>query len=175
MSTTEPASRPKLWRWGPEDRQPPHAQGRQLAAAVREQLGFGPAEVERGAPVEDLELPPPRLEPPAALATICSSDPHERASHAYGKAYRDIVRAFRGRIDHPPDVVARPREERELAELLEWCADAGAAAIPYGGGTSVVGGVEPRGLAAAVTIDLGALDRVLEVAPAPLAGRVHAG
>jgi alkyldihydroxyacetonephosphate synthase len=175
MTVTEPRSRAKFWGWGPENRQPPHEQVVELGAAARKQLGFEPAEVERPPCLEDLELPPPRIDPPASLAAICSSDPHERASHAYGKAYRDIVRAFRGRIDNPPDVVARPREERELAELLEWCADAGAAAIPYGGGTSVVGGVEPRGLTAAVTIDLGALDRVLEVDAESLAARVQAG
>src|SRR3954469_18178519 len=175
MAATDPKSRAKFWGWGPEDRQPPHEQVVQAAAAARQHLGFEPAEVERPPRIEDVELPPPRVEPPASLAPICSTDPHERASHAYGKAYRDIVRAFRGRFDHAPDVVARPREEREVAELLEWCADAGAAAIPYGGGTSVVGGIEPRGLPAAVTIDLGALDRVLEVDPESLAARVQAG
>ncbi len=164
----------KFWGWGREDRQPPP----EFGAAAREQLGFRPCDVEEPVRVEDLELPPPRLEPPASLARICSADPRERASHAYGKAYRDIVRAFRGRIDNPPDIVARPREEHEVAELLEWCADAGAAAIPYGGGTSVVGGVEPRlgnGYRGAVTIDLRALDRVLEVDEASLAARVQAG
>ena len=164
----------KFWGWGREDRQPPP----EFGAAAREQLGFGPAEVEEPARVEDLDLPPPRLEPPASLADICASDPRARASHAYGKAYRDIVRAFRGRIDNPPDVVARPREERQVGELLEWCAEAGAAAIPYGGGTSVVGGVEPRmgdGYRGAVTIDLRALDRVLEIDATSLAARVQAG
>src|SRR4051794_31166549 len=172
MAATDPKSRAKFWGWGPEDRQPPHEQVAEAGAAARRHLGFEPAEVERPARVEDLELPPPRVEPPASLAPICSSDPHARASHAYGKAYRDIVRAFRGRIDDPPDVVARPREERELVQVLDWCAEAGAAAIPYGGGTSVVGGVEPRGLAAAVSVDLGALDRVLEVDEASLSARI---
>jgi alkyldihydroxyacetonephosphate synthase len=120
-------SRPKFWGWGPEDRQPPHEQVAQVGAAAREQLGFEPAEVERPPRVDDLALPPPRLEPPAALAGICTSGAYERAAHAYGKAYRDIVRAFRGRVDNPPDVVAFPRDEREVAELLDWCADAGAA------------------------------------------------
>src|SRR5439155_10924621 len=102
----------------------------------------------------------------------------ERASHAYGKSYSDIVRAFRGRFDHPPDVVAFPRDEREVEAVLEWCADAGAAAIPYGGGTSVVGGVEAAvgdRYAGAVSLDLGALDRVLEVDPVSRAARVQAG
>jgi alkyldihydroxyacetonephosphate synthase len=123
-------------------------------------------------------LPRARLEPPPALAGICSSDAYDRASHAYGKSYRDVVRAFRGRFDHAPDVVAFPRDAGEVEELLEWCAGRGAAAIPYGGGTSVVGGVEAAigdGYAGAVTIDLGRLDRVLEVDRASRAALIQAG
>ncbi len=62
--------------------------------------------------------------------------------------------------------------------MLEWCAETGAAAIPYGGGTSVCGGIEPRiddRYAGAVTIDIGALDRVLEVDPVSRAARIQAG
>ena len=54
---------------------------------------------------------------------ICSTDAYDRAAHAYGKAYRDVVRAFRGRFDHPPDVVALPRDEAEVERVLDWCAE----------------------------------------------------
>ena len=47
-------------------------------------------------------------------SAICATDDYERALHAYGRSYRDIVRAFRGRFDHPPDVVAHPRDEAEV-------------------------------------------------------------
>jgi alkyldihydroxyacetonephosphate synthase len=168
--------RRKFWGWGYEDQQPPQAEVEQAGLGAREHLGFGPAEVHPPPRLEDVELPPPRLEPPASLAQICRTDPYERASHAYGKAYRDLVRAFRGRIDHPPDVVAHPRDERELEHVLEWCSGAGAAAIPFGGGTSVVGGVEPRvPHDAVVTIDLERMDRVLEVDPVSRAARIQAG
>jgi alkyldihydroxyacetonephosphate synthase len=99
-------------------------------------------------------------------------------SHALGKAYRDVVRGMRGQIEHPPDLVARPTTEDELEDALGWCEEAGAAAIPYGGGTSVVGGVEPRvgdHYSGSVSIDLGALDRVLEVDPVSNAARIQAG
>jgi alkyldihydroxyacetonephosphate synthase len=165
----------KFWGWGYEDQQPPPDVVCDTAAAAREHLGFEPAEVEQPARLEDLVLPPPRIEPPPSLAPICSTGRYERASHAYGKAYRDIVRAFRGRIDNPPDVVARPREEADVERLLDWCASAGAAAIPFGGGTSVVGGVEPRGLGAAVSIDMRSLDRVLEVDATSRAALIQAG
>jgi alkyldihydroxyacetonephosphate synthase len=168
----------KHWGWGYEDQQPPPAELREAAAAIRSHLGFEPAEVEEPAPLEAIDVPAPRLSPPAPLAGLCSSDPHERVTHALGKGYRDLVRAFRGRIDHPPDVVARPRDEREVEAVLAWCANAGAAAIPFGGGTSVVGGVEPRvgdGYEGTVSIDLRALDRVLEVDPVSRAARIQAG
>jgi alkyldihydroxyacetonephosphate synthase len=89
-----------------------------------------------------------------------------------------VVRAFRGQFDHPPDVVARPRDEDDLGRLLDWCAGAGAAAIPYGGGTSVVGGVEPavgEGYAGSVSLDMGAMDALLDVDRTSLAARIQAG
>ena len=147
----------------------------QAAAGIHEHLGFGDGEVERAVPLEELTLPAPRLEPPASLAPLCSTETYDRAAHSYGKAYRDVVRAFRGRFDHVTDVVARPRDEDDVAALLDWCSDAGAAAIPYGGGTSVVGGVEPRFERPAVTIDLHGLDRVLEVDDVSRAARIQAG
>jgi alkyldihydroxyacetonephosphate synthase len=168
--------RRKFWGWGFEDQQPSQAEVQQAGRAAREQLGFGPAEVEPPPRLEDVELPSPRIEPPASLAHICRTDVYERASHAYGRAYRDLVRAFRGRFDHPPDVVAHPGDEHELEQVLDWCAAAGAAAIPFGGGTSVVGGVEARvPHHAAVTIDLKRMNRVLEVDAVSRAARIQAG
>jgi alkyldihydroxyacetonephosphate synthase len=175
MATRSAVRQLKFWGWGYEDQQPPQNEVQATAAAARAHLGFEPAEVEQPARLGDIDLPAPRLEPPASLAAICSSDPYERVTHAYGKAYRDIVRAFRGRIDNPPDVVARPRDEADVERLLDWCASAGAAAIPFGGGTSVVGGVEPRGLDASVSIDMRALDRLLEVDSVSRAALIQAG
>jgi alkyldihydroxyacetonephosphate synthase len=141
-------------------------------------LGFGSADVELPVALEDVKLPPRRLEAPAALAEICSATLYDRAAHAYGKAYRDIVRGFRGHFDHAPDVVAYPRDEAEVEAVLAWCGDAGAAAIPVGGGTSVVGGVEAAvgdRYAGAVAIDLKRLDRVLDVDRVSRAARIQAG
>src|SRR5436853_5541898 len=95
--------------------------------------------------------------------------------HACGKAYRDLVKAFRGRDDHPPDLVARPRDEDDVARIVDWCAAEEIALIPFGGGTSVVGGVEPRFDGPAVSLDVGALDRVLEVDQRSQAARIQAG
>ena len=110
--------RRKFWGWGYEDQQPPHDEVVQAGRAAREQLGFGPAEVERPPRLEDLELRAPRLAPPLALAAICRADPYERALHCYGRAYRDVVRGFRGDFSSAPDVVAHPRTEDEVEQVL---------------------------------------------------------
>jgi alkyldihydroxyacetonephosphate synthase len=128
--------------------------------------------------VDEVELRPPRLDPPDALAPLCTTEPRERAGHTYGKSFRDVVRAFGRQFPHPPDVVALPRSEDDITALLDWCADARAAAIPYGGGSSVVGGVECdvgdtyRGV---VTIDLRHLDRVSEIDRTSRTARIQAG
>ncbi|HMJ02607.1 MAG TPA: FAD-binding oxidoreductase [Conexibacter sp.] len=168
------------WGWGWADEQPSHDEVRAAAGGFAQHLGFGSAdEVERPVPLEAIELPASRLPPPpGALAEVCTSDRDERVRHAYGRAYRDVVRGFRGRIDQAPDVVARPRDEAEVEQVLAWAAAVGAAVIPFGGGTSVVGGVEARvgdRYAGVVTLSLAALDRVLEVDAVSGAARIQAG
>lgn len=125
----------------------------------------------------DLALPPVRLRPPGPLAGSCSGDVTDRAAHAHGKAFRDVVRNLRGDLRHVPDLVVRPATEQQVVDVLDWCAGAGIAVIPYGGGSSVVGGVEPRcaGYTGVVSLDLGLLDRVIEVDPTSRAARVQAG
>jgi alkyldihydroxyacetonephosphate synthase len=172
------ARRLKHWGWGYEDEQPSDADLRAAAAMIVARLGFGSTEPERPVPLSEVELAPPRLTPPAALEEICRTDTYERALHAYGRSYSDIVRAFRGRFDAPPDVVARPRTEDDVQAVLDWALRAGAAVVPFGGGTSVVGGItlQPSDrYAGVVTIDLKALDRVLEVDRTSLAARIQAG
>ena len=116
-SQTEMAAttrRRKHWGWGYEDEQPSPEEVRAAAQGIAPVLGFGSPEPEEPVPIEAVELPEPRVELPPELDEICSADPYDRAAHAYGKAYRDIVRAFRGRFDHPPDVVAFPRDETDV-------------------------------------------------------------
>jgi alkyldihydroxyacetonephosphate synthase len=150
-----------------------------MAAAMAAMLGFGdPVELEEPVPLQRVRLPAPRLRPPGELAAIFSQSVHDRAWHAHGQSYRDLISAFRGRFDHVPDLVARPHREDELSALLSWCEDVGAAVIPFGGGTSVTGGVEPdvgSGYPAAVSVDLSRMDRVLEVDDVSGAALVEAG
>ena len=109
-----------------------------------EQL-FGPlAEGEVKPPrLEDIKLAPPRLNPPASLP-FCSTALYDRAAHTYGKSFPDYVRGLVGDYSNAPDVVAYPRTEEEVAAVLDWAGGAQASVTPFGGGSSVVGGVEPQ-------------------------------
>ena len=99
--------------------------------------------------------------------------------HTYGKAYPDYVRGLNGDYAHAPDVVAYPRNDAEVAAVLDWAGGTQAAVTPFGGGSSVVGGVEPRidGLnhKAAVTIDLREMGQVLEIDRISRAARIQGG
>ncbi len=165
----------KHWGWGYEDQAPTSAQLAEAAAGIRERFGFG-GEVEAAVPLAEVELRAPRLKAPERFGDLFSAGKYERASHALGKAYRDVVRGFRGEFPEPPDLVAFPRDESEVGTVLSWAEAEGAAVVPFGGGTSVVGGVEARaGERPVVTLDLRRLDRVLEVDGASLAARIEAG
>ncbi|MFZ2114681.1 MAG: FAD-binding oxidoreductase [Solirubrobacteraceae bacterium] len=170
--------RRKHWGWGFEDEQPSPEEVRAAAGGLAAHLGFPPVEVEDPVDLDALALPDPRIVPPPALAEICAADAYARASHALGKSYSDIVLGFRGRFEHPPDFVASPRDERDVERLLEWCTDKRVAAIPYGGGTSVVGGVQPvvdSGYNGAISIDLAGLRQVVEVDEVSRAARIQGG
>jgi alkyldihydroxyacetonephosphate synthase len=167
--------RKKHWGWGYEDQQPPRVEVEAAAAGIRERLGFG-GEVEDPVPLDEVEIRGSRLEAPGDLGDLFTEDRYERVAHALGKAYRDVVRGFRGEFENPPDLVAFPRDESEIEAVLGWAEAEGAAVVPYGGGTSVVGGVEGRlGERPFVSLDLRRLDRVLEVDATSLAARIQAG
>jgi alkyldihydroxyacetonephosphate synthase len=157
------------WGWGTTDRALSDDECVAAAAGLP-----GLADRPRPVPaVADLELPAPRVDVRTSLPL--STDPAVRASHAYGKAYRDVVRALAGDLRAAPDAVGYPRTEAEVVELLDWASSAGVAVVPYGGGSSVVGGVEYRGEGPWVSIDLTRLDRVQEVDPISRAARIQGG
>jgi alkyldihydroxyacetonephosphate synthase len=167
------------WAWGYDDELASEAELRATAERTSAATGIAlPGDLEAPVALERVRLPEPRMAVPPRLAAICSQRPSDRAVHAHGMAYRDLIRAFRGQFEHVPDVVAGPRDEHDVEELLAWCETAGLALIPFGGGTSVTGGVEPRvgpGYAGTVSADLSRLSRVLEADPVSGAARIQAG
>jgi alkyldihydroxyacetonephosphate synthase len=108
-------------------------------------------------PVSDVRLPEPApVDIPGAR-----TDHALRLLRAAGKSYPDLVRMRLGQVEHAPDAIVVPRSVDELRAVLR----AGVAVVPFGGGTSVVGGVEAlRGAhPAVVSLDLGDLDRLVSL------------
>ncbi len=170
--------RTTIWGWGFEDEQPTPEQKKNIAKGIAESVGASDFSLDPEPRVEDIQLRAPRLSPPEALANICSTETYDRAAHSYGKALPDIVRAFRLDFPNPPDVVAFPRTEDDVVAVLDWCNEVGAAAIPFGGGSSVTSGVEPPpgdAYPGSVSIDLRCLDKVLEIDESSRAARIQAG
>jgi alkyldihydroxyacetonephosphate synthase len=141
---------------------------------------FGPATENEVKPprLEDIKLEPPRIKVPASLP-FCTTEHYDRAAHTHGKSFPEYVRGLLGDYSKAPDVVAYPRTEADVAAVLDWAGGERASVTPFGGGSSVVGGVEPvRDAArhkAAVTVDLRDLGRVLEVDKTSRAARIEGG
>lgn len=174
----QPVPRRKFWGWGLEGEGLTAIEVKQLGVAFAERFGLEGVRVQDPPQVEELGLRAPRLAPPRSLRAALSDDPYDRAAHTYGRSFRDLIRAFRRDYTHAPDLVAFPRAEDALLSILEWCSEAGVAAIPFGGGSSVVGGVEPDvgdGYKGAVSVDLRYLQGVLEVDRVSRAARIAGG
>lgn len=171
--TTAPKRTRLWWGWGWTDAALSDAECRRYGALVP---GAATEPLEPPT-VAGLDLRPPRVHPSTTLAATLTSDPTERAGHTYGKAYRDVVRALRGDVGAAPDLVAFPRTEDDIVAVLDWAGDANVAVIPYGAGSSVVGGTEYDGgdHAGVVSLDLSGLDQVLEIDPVSRAARIQAG
>jgi alkyldihydroxyacetonephosphate synthase len=174
-----PEARMKHFGWGRDGEAMTDAEESFVLERYRRRFGVERFEERAVTALENIKLPAPRVAPPASLSALCSTDPHDRARHTYGKSYPDYVRGMAGDYAAAPDVVAYPCGEADVGALLAWAGDVEAAVIPFGGGSSVVGGVEHRidrgRYKAALTLDLGRMGRVLEVDRTSRAARIEAG
>ena len=129
-------------------------------------------------PVEQLKLRAPRFSLPSNLQAICSSSNFDRASHTYGKAFRDIWRGLRGQFPNPPDYVAFPKTEKEIMDLMEFATQNMVSLIPYGGGSSVCGGIEPTTnarYAGVISVDMKHFNKILEIDKASRSAHIQGG
>jgi len=127
---------------------------------------------QQSAAIENAQLAPSRLPTEAREALVGAvgessvrDDPIARAEHAGGQSYSDIIGRRRGDTSEAPDAIVVPGSAAEIAEILRICSERRVAVVPWGGGTSVVGGLTPDtgGCAAVVAVDLSRLDRLLSV------------
>jgi alkyldihydroxyacetonephosphate synthase len=129
------------------------------AAEVFLREAVGPGVRPQDASLEDLlsQIPESRL----PLDARISADPWDRLIHSRGQSLPDWIALRAGRVDRFTDGVARPSTEEDVSWLLRFAAASGARVIPYGGGTSVVGHVNPLpGERPVLTINLRRLSRL---------------
>jgi alkyldihydroxyacetonephosphate synthase len=167
-----------IWAWGWRDKFPDDAARKGIAQLVQLMVpGVQPAL--RTLPSGEPAVPAAAIGIPDALAAFATQEPRTRASRARGRAFPDLAAGFAGDYTGAPDVVATPRDAAEVARVLEVCVQHGWACVPFGGGTSVVGGVDASlaraDRAAVVSLDLGALAGVHEVDATSRLARIGAG
>ena len=169
-------TRLKFWGWGQESEQLSGEEVARLEQAYIARFGvarFEPTAIPRA---EEIELRAPRVRVPGSLGDVCSVDHYQRLLHSYGKSFYDSAKVFARDFSNPPDVIAFPKSESDIVSLLDWCDAHNAVVIPWGGGSSVVGGVEPPlSDHPVVTVDLRHLDRVLEIDATSQAARIQGG
>lgn len=151
---------------------------------LRGRLSLGPVTPGELPTAQTVPVPPSRLPDPARRALEAAvgaehvrTDGPSRAGHAAGKSYLDLVRVRAGSLPAAPDAVVLPAGAGQVAAVLAACAAHGVAVVPFGGGTSVVGGVAPlRGRhASVVAVDLRRMRRLLSVDPVSRLATFEAG
>jgi alkyldihydroxyacetonephosphate synthase len=167
----------KFYGWGIEGTGLDKTEREELFRFIANRLGIGARSI---APPEisEISLRECRLSPPSAIAHMFTREPYERLLHTYGKSYPETVRAFSRDFADAPDLVALPRNETDVSAVLDWASGEKVAVIPFGCGSSVVGGIEPAAddsYAGTVSLDLRNLDRVVEVDEISRAARIQAG
>lgn len=135
--------------------------------------------------LDRVELPAIRLSPLIidALGTILSPervfiDTYERSFHALGRSYHDLLRLRSGQLESAPDVVVYPDNATEILDLLSFCDRERIAVVPFGGGSSVVGGVEATKTepqTGVLTLDTTRMNRVIDVDPISRTATVESG
>ncbi len=178
-----------LWAWGWADKFPDDS-----ARAGLVQLGKAliPTSTPalRAMPAEPA-VPDTRTAMPDSIADFSTRDPRERAMRTRGRAFPDLVAGFAGDYAGAPDIVARPRTDAEVHRVLEVANERGWVVVPFGGGTSVVGGVDSAAARdrttgvwdanrtasdrTVVTLDMGAIGGVREIDTTSRLARIGAG
>ncbi|HEY5950470.1 MAG TPA: FAD-dependent oxidoreductase, partial [Kofleriaceae bacterium] len=166
-----------LWAWGWRDKFPDDAARKGLAQMVGALLPAA-APALRPLPSDEPAVGEPAIAVPDALAEFSLQQPYDRAARSRGRAFADVVAGFAGDYTGAPDLVARPRNADEAVRVLAECDGHNWTVVPFGGGTSVVFGVDSaraRRDRPVVTLDLGALTGVHEVDATSRLARIGGG
>ena len=156
----------KFWGWGYEDELLSEEEENSIDKRIASTFQLDSVERIDIPKVNDIELSKSKLIPPKGLEDILSDNKLERLNHTYGKSFPDSARSILGKFPFPPDLVAFPKAEDDISNILDWASLNDLAVIPYGGGSSVCGGVETDvggDFKGVISLDMKNLDQIIEI------------
>ncbi len=168
----------KFWGWGYQDQVLSNEEDAAIESRIAAHFSLDEVPSLPIPLAEDINLPTPRVKIPQTLEKVLSKNHLERLNHTYGKSFPDLARAMLKQFPHPPDLIAFPSDQEDVVNLLDWADQNNIAVIPYGGGSSVCGGVETYvgdDYSGVISLDLRNLDQVLEIDKESRAARIQAG
>jgi alkyldihydroxyacetonephosphate synthase len=175
----------KWWGWGRESVSFSHSDKPKLAKFIKDNIDVDITK----ASVDIIDFDQLTITPSAAPEPLMQAladavgadqvktDAHDRVVHAYGKSLRDLVRIRNNDLGRLPDVIVYPGSENEVEAVFAVALANNAVIIPFGGGTNISGSLEaPRTeVRPVVSVDLGRMDRVLEIDEFSRTARIQAG
>ena len=156
----------KFWGWGYDDELLSSEEENNIDQRIAKTFQLDHVERIEIPKISDIDINKPLFSTPSSLKKILSDDKLERLNHAYGKSFPDSARSILGDFSSPPDYVAFPETQNEITSILDWASENNIAVIPYGGGSSVCGGVETNvgsDYAGVISLDMKNINSILEI------------
>ena len=156
----------KFWGWGYDDELLSSEEENNIDQRIAKTFQLDHVERIEIPKISDIDINKPLFSTPSSLKKILSDDKLERLNHAYGKSFPDSARSILGDFSSPPDYVAFPETQNEITNILDWASENNVAVIPYGGGSSVCGGVETNvgsDYAGVISLDMKNINSILEI------------
>jgi alkyldihydroxyacetonephosphate synthase len=175
----------KWWGWGSEGTEFSFADKPKFAPFVMDKIGVDVTKpAPRVADLSSFDIAASQLSDGLREALVSAlgeanvvTDDEYRVIHAFGRGVRDLVRVRRGQFGRLPDVVVYPGSEEDVVAIVAAAVEHDAVVIPYGGGSNIVGALEavPTETRQVVSIDMGRMNKVLEIDGSSGLARIQAG
>ena len=156
----------KFWGWGYEDELLTEDEENNIDKRIASTFNLDSVNRINIPRIEDINLENSSIKKPNSLDGLLSDNKLERLNHSYGKSFPDSARSILGQFPAPPDFVAFPNTEEEISSILDWASSNDIAVIPYGGGSSVCGGVETdvgEDYKGVISLDMKNLNSIIDI------------
>ena len=156
----------KFWGWGYADELLSEEEEKKIDKRIASTFSLDEVDRIKIPEVDEIEIQKPKIKSPKNLMSLFTDEKMERLNHSYGKSFPDSARSLLGEFDSPPDLVCFPKSEGDITDILDWASSNDVAVIPYGGGSSVCGGVETNvgdDYKGVVSLDMKNLNSIIDI------------